>query len=184
MGPRFCGAQKRRLSSSMPYEFKHIRRVEFSDTDMAGIMHFSNFFRFMESTETAFMRSLGLSVVLSNCGMDVCLPRVHAECDYQAPVRFEDEVLVHLLVEKLSTRTLTYQFRFRKMNGDVSQEIAQGRLVVVCAACNSDGVMKAVQLPQALLDQLEEAPAALLANGAPRQKSSTQPAQHIPGPKL
>jgi acyl-CoA thioesterase FadM len=37
----------------MPYEFKHIRRVEFSDTDMAGIMHFSNFFRFMESTETA-----------------------------------------------------------------------------------------------------------------------------------
>jgi hypothetical protein len=70
------------------------------------------------------------------------------------------------------------------MNSAVSQEIAQGRLVVVCAACNSDGVMKAVPLPQALLDQLEEAPAALLANGAPRQKSSTQPAQHIPEPKL
>jgi YbgC/YbaW family acyl-CoA thioester hydrolase len=168
----------------MPYEFKHIRRVEFSDTDMAGIMHFSNFFRFMESAETAFMRSLGLSVVLSNCGMDVCLPRVHAECDYQAPVRFEDEVLIHLLVAKLSTRTLTYQFRFHKLNGDVSQEIAQGRLVVVCAARNPDGAMKAVPLPQALLDQLEEAPAALLANGAPRQKSSTQPAQHVPGPKL
>jgi YbgC/YbaW family acyl-CoA thioester hydrolase len=168
----------------MPYEFKHIRRVEFSDTDMAGIMHFSNFFRFMESTETAFMRSLGLSVVLSNCGIDVCLPRVHAECDYQAPVRFEDEVLVHLLVEKLSTRTLTYQFRFRKLSGDVSQEIAQGRLVVVCAARNSEGQIKAVPLPQAILDQLQEAPAALLANGAPRQKSSTQPAQHIPGPKL
>jgi len=43
--------------------------------------------------------------------------------------------------------------------------------------------MKAVPLPQALLDQLQEAPAALLANGAPRQKSSTQP-QHISGPKL
>ena len=49
----------------MPYEFQLSRRVEFSDTDMAGIMHFSNFFRFMEAAETAFLRSLGLSVVLS-----------------------------------------------------------------------------------------------------------------------
>ena len=32
----------------MPYEFKAVRRVEFSETDMAGIVHFSNFFRYME----------------------------------------------------------------------------------------------------------------------------------------
>src|SRR5579862_908704 len=96
----------------MPCEFKHTRRVEFSDTDMAGIMHFSNFFRFMEAAETAFLRSLGLSVVLSRSGVDVCLPRVHAECDYSAPLHFEDEVLIHLLVEKKGERTLTYQFRF------------------------------------------------------------------------
>ena len=43
----------------MAYEFKQTRRVEFSDTDMAGIMHFSNFFHFMEATEAAFLRSLG-----------------------------------------------------------------------------------------------------------------------------
>jgi YbgC/YbaW family acyl-CoA thioester hydrolase len=167
----------------MPCEFQHVRRVEFSETDMAGIMHFSNFFRFMESAETAFMRSLGLSVVLTNCGMDVCLPRVHAECDYQAPVRFEDEVMVHLLVEKLSTRTLSYQFRFRKLNGEMPQEIARGRLVVVCAARGPDGTMKAVPLPKALVDRLEEAPAALLANGAPRQNTVGERAQHTPDPK-
>ena len=44
------------------YEFKIVREVEFSDTDMAGIMHFSNFFRFMEAAEHAFFRSLGLSI--------------------------------------------------------------------------------------------------------------------------
>jgi acyl-CoA thioester hydrolase len=156
----------------MPYEFQHTRRVEFSDTDMAGIMHFSNFFKFMEATETAFMRSLGLSVVLSNCGLDVCLPRVHAECDYLLPLRFEDEVLVHLLVEKRATRTLTYQFRFRKMNGEAQQEVARGRLIAVCAARQANGSMKAVPLPKALADQLQEAPAALLLDGAasPRAK--------------
>ena len=44
------------------FEFKLTRRVDFSDTDMAGIMHFSNFFRFMEAAEQAFFRSLGFSI--------------------------------------------------------------------------------------------------------------------------
>ena len=39
--------------------FTTTRRVEFGDTDMAGIMHFANFFRFMERTEHAFLRTLG-----------------------------------------------------------------------------------------------------------------------------
>jgi YbgC/YbaW family acyl-CoA thioester hydrolase len=155
----------------MPFEFQHSRRVEFCDTDMAGIMHFSNFFRFMEAAETAFMRSLGLSVVLSDCGLDVCLPRVHAECDYQLPLRFEDEVLIHLLVEKKATRTLTYQFRFVKQNATPPIEVARGWLVAVCAARQEDGSIKAVPLPQAFADKLQEAPPGLLANGSARSKS-------------
>ena len=46
----------------MPYEFRCRQRVEFADTDMAGIVHFSNFFRYMERAEHEFLRSLGLSV--------------------------------------------------------------------------------------------------------------------------
>jgi acyl-CoA thioester hydrolase len=151
----------------MPCEFQLSRRVEFCDTDMAGIMHFSNFFRFMEAAETAFMRSIGLSVVLSNCGLDACLPRVHAECDYQLPLRFEDEVLVHLLVERKGTRTLTYQFRFYKGNGHERLEVARGKLIAVCAARQADGTLKAVPLPKAFADKLQEAPDSLLANGSP-----------------
>jgi YbgC/YbaW family acyl-CoA thioester hydrolase len=162
----------------MPFEFKHTRRVEFCDTDMAGIMHFSNFFRFMEATETAFMRSLGLSVVLSSCGLDVCLPRVHAECDYQLPLRFEDEVQVQLLVEKKATRSLTYQFRFFKLNGGPSIEVARGRIVAVCAARQPDGTMKAVPLPETFANKLQEAPANLLANGSVSPKG---PSKQDPG---
>jgi len=163
----------------MPYEFQHVRRVEFSDTDMAGIMHFSNFFRFMEATETAFMRSLGLSVVLSNCGLDVCLPRVHAECDYQLPLKFEDEVRIQLLVEKKATRTLTYQFRFVKLNANPPIEVARGRLVAVCAARQNDGTIKAVPLPQAFADKLEQAPAALLADGSTAQRGPQIPQANL-----
>jgi YbgC/YbaW family acyl-CoA thioester hydrolase len=145
----------------MPYEFHLTRRVEFSDTDMAGIMHFSNFFRFMEATETAFMRSLGLSVLLQKSGLNVCLPRVHAECDYAAPLQFEDEVLVRLLVERKGTRSLTYQFRFYRLNQ--SQELARGRITLVCAECLPDGGLKGVPFPKELAEKLHEAPAELLA---------------------
>ncbi|HTL57445.1 MAG TPA: thioesterase family protein [Candidatus Limnocylindrales bacterium] len=149
----------------MPYEFQLLRRVEFADTDLAGIMHFSNFFRFMEAAETAFMRSLGLSVVLSRAGLDVCLPRVHAECDFAAPLHFEDEVLIHLLVEKKGTRTLTYQFRFIRRSGSPPREVARGRIVAVCAARESNGSLKAVPLPKLLADKIQTAPADML-NGA------------------
>ena len=62
----------------MAYEFKAQRRVEFSDTDMAGIMHYSNFFRFMETAEHAFFRSLGFSIVTNATDPHVGWPRVHA----------------------------------------------------------------------------------------------------------
>ncbi|HWX19717.1 MAG TPA: thioesterase family protein [Candidatus Binatia bacterium] len=160
----------------MPYEFKVTRRIEFSETDMEGIMHFSNFFRFMETAESAFFRSLGYSVVLSRNGLPVGLPRVHAECDYEAPLRFEDEVLVHLLVEKKGSRSLTYQFRFYRLNGPAPRQVARGRLTAVCAARRKDGSLKAVPLPKVLAEKIREAPAPLLAEGS-RTKVPAAPAR-------
>lgn len=145
----------------MAYEYQVTRRVEFSDTDMEGIMHYSNFFRFMETVEHAFFRSLGFSVVLSRNGLNICLPRVHAACDYRAPLHFEDEVSIRLLVEKKGTRSLTYQIQFHRVNGE--EEVARGRLVVVCAERQPDGSLKAVSLPHVLADKIEEAPRHLLA---------------------
>jgi acyl-CoA thioester hydrolase len=151
----------------MSYEFQLTRRVEFSETDLAGIMHFSNFFRFMEAAEHAFFRSLGFSVAQSRDGLEVCLPRVHAECDYSLPLRFEDEVLVRLLVERKGRSSLTYQFRFCRLDGATRQEVARGRVTVASVALQPDGAMKAVPLPQAIADKISQAPAHLLANGLP-----------------
>ena len=47
----------------MAYEFRTKRRVEFADTDMAGIIHFTSLFRYMEETEHAFFRSLAWSII-------------------------------------------------------------------------------------------------------------------------
>jgi acyl-CoA thioester hydrolase len=144
----------------MPYEHKIERRVEFSETDMAGIVHYSNFFKYMETAEHAFYRALGHSVVMRQVDPPMGWPRVHAECDYMKPLRFEDVVEVHLLVREKKNRSLTYVFRFYRINGE-REEVARGALTVVCVA-HEDGSMRAVKIPAELSDQIEVAPPDLL----------------------
>jgi acyl-CoA thioester hydrolase len=147
----------------MAYEFKAQRRVEFADTDMAGIMHYSNFFRFMETAEHGFYRSLGFSVVEPGLDPRVGWPRVHAECDYRKPLRFEDLVEIHLLVTEKRSKALSFQFRFRKLGGGAGEEVARGALTIVCVSHAPDGTMKAVAIPDAIASKIEVAPAELLA---------------------
>ena len=141
----------------MAYEFKIRRLVEFSETDMAGIVHFTNFFRYMEQAEHAFYRSLGLSVVMDQAAETVSLPRVHAACAYRRPLRFEDEFEVHLLVKQKRAKAIVYEFRFRRLSGQ-EEQVAHGELAVVCVSRDNRGQMKAVELPAALADRIDEAP--------------------------
>ena len=146
----------------MPYEFVATRRVEFSDTDMAGIMHYSNFFRFMETAEHGFYRSLGFSVTMPETHPRLGWPRVHAECDYKKPLRFEDLVEIHLLVKEKRSKALTYLFRFRKLGEESVIEVARGLLTIVCVAQYPDGTMKAVPIPAEIGESIQPAPEHLL----------------------
>jgi YbgC/YbaW family acyl-CoA thioester hydrolase len=126
-------------------------------------MHFSNYFRFMETAEHAFLRSLGFSVILPSFKPPLALPRVHASCDYKAPLQFEDVVEVHLLVRQIKSKSINYQFRFAKLNAEPPMEVARGALTVVCVACHPNGKMSAVPLPQCITEKIEVAPQELLA---------------------
>jgi acyl-CoA thioester hydrolase len=147
----------------MPYEFKAVRRVEFSETDMAGIVHYANFFRYMETAEHGFFRMLGHSVVMDDFDPPVGWPRVRAECEYRQPLRFEDQVEIRLLVSRKKSKSLSYTFIFTKLNGAEPVEVARGSLTVVCVTKQSDGTFSAIHIPKAFADKIEEAPPELLA---------------------
>jgi YbgC/YbaW family acyl-CoA thioester hydrolase len=149
----------------MPHEFKTIRRIEFAETDLAGIVHFSNFFRMMESAEHAFFRSLGFSIhsyVDSNePGRAIGWPRVSASCDYFRPLRFEDEVEIHLLVAEVRNRSIRYEFAFRKVGE--SGEVARGTMAAVCTSVDKEsGRLIAVPIPERIRAQITQAPPELL----------------------
>jgi YbgC/YbaW family acyl-CoA thioester hydrolase len=145
----------------MPYEFKIVRVVEFNETDMAGIVHYANFFHYMEAAEHAFFRSMDFSIWTQSVELPVGWPRVHAECDFKSPLRFEDEVEVHLLVAQKKSKSLTYQFRFRKLNAKPPIEVARGIVTAVCVT-QQQGKMVATAIPKAVADKIEEAPEELL----------------------
>lgn len=145
----------------MAFEFKITRRVEFIDTDMAGIIHYSNYFRYMEFAETAFIRSLGFSLWAREADAPVGWPRVHVECDFKSPLRFEDEVEIHLLVAEKRARSLSYAFRFRKLNAHPTIEVGRGLITAVCVT-HADGKLAATPLPKSFADKIEVAPKELL----------------------
>jgi YbgC/YbaW family acyl-CoA thioester hydrolase len=142
----------------MAYEYRMVREVEFYHTDMAGIMHFSNFYRFMEAAEHAFFRSLGLSIHTVD-PEPLGWPRVHADCDFSYPLRFEDSVEIQLLVREKRHKGLVYSFIFRKVDGESRREVARGSLAVVCAKRDSaTGKMTAVPIPSVIADKIDVAP--------------------------
>lgn len=148
----------------MAHRFVITERVQFSETDMAGIVHFSNFFKFMERVEHAFFRSLGFSIWEGHASHDgtddqVAWPRVHASCDFKAPLKFEEEVDLELLVEEFRTRTIRYLIRCWKKDGRLA---AEGRMVVACVRRDAEGKLGAIEIPERFRSRIEAAPSEFL----------------------
>ena len=134
----------------MHTEYRTKRKIEFVDTDMAGIVHFTRFFVFMETAEHEFLRSLGTSVATEWNGDKIGWPRLAASCEYLRPLRFEDEVDIHLSVSKKSEKSLTYQFRFMHQGVDV----ARGTVTTVCCVCNPGEKLRAIPMPDFIANQI------------------------------
>lgn len=134
----------------MSVEFCTRRRVEWADTDQAGIVHFARFFVFMEAAEHAFWRSRGLSVHSQRNGDTISWPRLTAECEYFRPVAFEDVLDIHVHLERRGEKSLSLRFDFH-CGGE---QIAQGRLKIACCVCNPGEPIRAIPIPDFIATQL------------------------------
>ena len=127
--------------------FHTTRRVEFRDTDTAGIVHFSNFFAYMEQAEHAFLRSLGLGVISEIDGQRISWPRVNAECNYRNAIRFEEVIDIEVRVARIGTRSVTYDFKFSRDETPV----ADGSITVVCCLFEHGKKPVSIETPEAFL---------------------------------
>jgi 4-hydroxybenzoyl-CoA thioesterase/acyl-CoA thioester hydrolase len=136
----------------MSVAFTTQRRVEFCETDAAGIAHFSVFFTYMEQAEHALLRHVGLSVMLRDDEGLISWPRVSAACEYQGSARFEDVLDVEVRVERLGSRSVTYAFTFTRQG----QAVATGRVTAVCCRMDSDHRLSSIDIPERIASRLRE----------------------------
>lgn len=137
-------------SVSQPRPFRTSRRVEFVDTDMAGIVHYSNFFRFMEAAEVDFLQARGLSVALNRGDKKIGLPRVAAQCDFLRPAYFEDILDIDVTLKNLGRKSITYAFEI-SCKGDV---LARGTVTCVCCLVLGPRKLKSIEIPEEMRELL------------------------------
>jgi len=135
----------------MPRKFQTTRRVEFRDTDAAGIAHFSVFFTYMEEAEHELWRQLGLSVKQTDADGVVSWPRANAHCDYKSAVRFEDQITIDVSVERIGEKSVTFAFDIR-CGG---REVAVGRMTAVCCRFPPTGPPQSIPIPETVRAKLE-----------------------------
>src|SRR6516225_8537056 len=110
------------MSRSEPFRFQ--ARIRFIDTDASGRIHYTAMFRYFESAEIEFMRSLGLTYLES----DFAFPRVHVECDFKVALRLDDVIDIEVSLARLGTSSARYDFKTYK-SGKLA---AFGAIIVAC----------------------------------------------------
>jgi acyl-CoA thioester hydrolase len=129
-----------------PEPFRFQTRIRFIDTDASGRIHYTAMFRYFESAEIEFMRTLGV-VYLER---DFSLPRVHAECDFSLPLQHDDLIDIEVCLAKIGRSSVRMEFRtFR--DGELA---AKGVIVVACVAKDTQ---RAIPIPDWLRRKLEGA---------------------------
>ena len=114
-------------------------RVYYEDTDLAGIVYYANYLKFIERARTEWVRSLGIDQgeLIAQAGIVFAVRRV--EADYLSPARFDDVLTVGTSVIKAGGARLV-----------LAQDVLRGdellfRALVTLVALTNEG--KPARLP-------------------------------------
>jgi len=135
------------------------RQVEFSETDMAGLVHFSNFFRYVEYAEARLFRELEGTLIGENAEGLVGWPRVRASCSYHAPLFFGDEIEIRLGVREIKGMAVEFAFSIHRLVDGEARKVARGEMTT-CRVVRPVGApperMDAAPIPGSLKSGLEK----------------------------
>lgn len=102
-------------------------RVYYEDTDLAGIVYYANYLKFIERARSEMVRVAGIDqTVMKAAGQVFAVARL--EADYRAPARFDDTLIVETSVTKTTPARLTLQQVITRQ----STLIFEAKVVLVC----------------------------------------------------
>lgn len=129
--------------------------VQFSETDMAGIVHFSNFYRYMEQAEAKLFKKARMELI-SREGLEARgWPRVKANASFKHPLRFGDTVEISIEAMEIKDHSLEFRFGFYTDRDSAPQKVAVGSMTTVYAKGDPyTGQFQAALIPEAVKTSL------------------------------
>jgi YbgC/YbaW family acyl-CoA thioester hydrolase len=110
-------------SSDAPARIRIHRRVEWMDTDAAGIYHWSTVIRFAEAAEMELHTALGIAEITFGA-----TPRVKAGFDFRRPLRFNDRATIDFSVQDVGRSSVRYRVL---LSDDEERPVAEGEVTTV-----------------------------------------------------
>lgn len=110
---------------------RHPVRVYYEDTDLAGIVYYANYLKFLERGRSEMVRAAGISQTeMKAQGLVFAVRRI--EADYLKPAQFEDDLIVETRAERLGAASLDMPQRV--LRGDEVLLEAMVKIVVLNGA--------------------------------------------------
>jgi acyl-CoA thioester hydrolase len=81
-------------------------RVNFGDTDTAGIVYYPNYFKWFDIAGHQFFRSIGLPPLKLMKEQQIILPLLQADCTFEHPLYYDDVVTIKTEVEEINRKTV------------------------------------------------------------------------------
>jgi len=125
--------------------------VRWEDIDAAGIINYQAYLRFFGLAEVELFRSCGLSYKTLIEEVGIWLPRVHVECDFRAPVRLDDLLVVDAYFGRIGTTSIHLNFEVRR-DDDRDLVVATGQYILVTVP---RGEFKPTPVPAIVREKLE-----------------------------
>ena len=142
------------MSDTKP-QFTQQRAVEFHETDAAGLVHFTNIFRWMEGAELAFLHERDVPVLAVDSLKSTGWPRAAVRAEFLAPLRFGDKVETRLWVRKIGTSSITYRLEVWRLNGRGGPHLSATGEITSVHVARLKGKIHPAPLPAAIRKKLK-----------------------------
>ncbi len=98
--------------------FRYRRKAQYHETDQMGIIHHSNYVKWMEEARVAFLDQIGMGYKKAEAA-GVVSPVAGISVEYKRPVRFDDEIEIRLTVSKYNGVVLELAYEFYNLTENV-----------------------------------------------------------------
>ena len=93
-------------------------KVRFVETDMMGVVHHSNYFRWFEMGRVEYLRQA--DVFLTELMADgIVFPIIHVDCQYKASAKFDDYIMIETKLEELSPVKMAFTYKVIRKSDEV-----------------------------------------------------------------